>query len=111
MNIGWWMCIILVPGFFATGVFFALKRGKGAKYVSGFNSLSEKEQEMYDKEAIARDIRNTSFLWTAIMTAGAFLSLLLTPYMAAAAYIAWGIFFLKEIHLDAHKAFEKYRLK
>ncbi len=111
MNIGFWMCIILVPGFLATGLFFAVKKGKAAKYVSGFNSLSGKEQEMYDKEAIARDIRNSCFLWTAIMAAGALLSWFLTPYMAAAAYIAWGIFFLKEVHLDAHKAFETYRLK
>lgn len=98
-------------GLFGYRPVFCCKKRKAAKYVSGFNSLSRKEQEMYDKEAIARDIRNSCFLWTAIMAAGALLSWFLTPYMAAAAYIAWGIFFLKEVHLDAHKAFETYRLK
>ncbi|MBS4979638.1 MAG: DUF3784 domain-containing protein, partial [Clostridiales bacterium] len=49
MNIGFWMCIVLVPGFLLTGIVFALLKERGAKFVSGFNTLPEKEQELYDK--------------------------------------------------------------
>lgn len=111
MNIGFWICIILVPCFLIIGLLFAIFKGKAAKFVSGFNSLSEKKQEMYDKEFITRDIRNSCFLWTFIMLAGAILSYFFTSYMAIPAYIVWGILFFKDVHLDAHKAFEKYLLK
>jgi len=35
----------------------------------------------------------------------------LTPYMAIPVFIIWLILFFKEVHFDAHKAFEKYLLK
>lgn len=108
MNVGFWMCIVLVPGFLLTGIVFALLKERGAKFVSGFNTLSEKEQELYDKSWIVRDIRNSSFIWSAIMLVGAILSYFLTGYIAAAAYIIWGIWFFKDVHWDAYKAFKKY---
>ena len=74
MNVGFWMCIVLVPGFLLTGIVFALLKERGAKFVSGFNTLPKEEQERYDKEYLARDMRNSCFLWTGIMLAGAVLS-------------------------------------
>lgn len=108
MNVGFWLCIVLVPGFLLTGIVFAVLKERGAKFVSGFNTLPEKEQELYDKAWIVRDIRNSSFIWSAIMLVGAILSYFLTGYIAAAAYIIWGIWFFKDVHWDAHKAFKKY---
>lgn len=111
MNLGFLSCIILVPCFGLMGCFFAVRKEKSAKFVSGFNTLSKDEQAMYDKAYMARDMRNSCFLWAGIMLAGALLSLILTPYLAIAAYLIWGFFFFKDVHFDPHKAFEKYLLK
>ena len=100
MNVGFWLCIVLVPGFLLTGIVFAVLKERGAKFVSGFNTLPE--------AWIVKDIRNSSFIWSAIMLVGAILSYFFTSYMAVAAYIIWGIWFFKDVHWDAHKAFKKY---
>lgn len=111
MNIGFWMCVVLAIPFGIIGVVFAVLKEKGAKLVSGFNSLPKEEQEKYDKTRISRDLRDQSFLWAAIMLIGALLSFILTPYMAIPAYFIWLVLFFKEVHLDARKAFEKYLRK
>ena len=111
MNIGFWACIILVILFAIIGLIFAIFKEKAAKFVSGFNSFSKEEQTLYNKTHISRDIRNQCFIWTIIMLAGALLSCVLTPYMAIPTYIIWLVLFLGEVHLDNHKAFEKYLLK
>lgn len=111
MNIGFWMCGVLVIPFLIMGVLFAILKEKAAKFVSGFNSLSKDEQLLYDKAYISRDIRNQSFTWSAIMFFGAVLSYFVTSYMAILAFIIWGILFFKEVHLDTHKTFKKYLLK
>ncbi|MDE6034517.1 MAG: DUF3784 domain-containing protein [Ruminococcus sp.] len=111
MNIGFYMCIILVPVFFTIGLLFGIFKDKATKFVSGFNSLSEKEQNLYDKVAISQDIRNSCFIWTSVMLIGALGSLFLTSYFAIIAYVVWGILFFKDIHFDVHKAFDKYLIK
>lgn len=111
VNIGFWCCFVLVPAFFILGLLFAVFKEKSARFVSGFNTLPKEEQGLYDKAYIARDMRNSCFLWAAVMLAGAVTSLLFTEYFAIAAYIIWGILLFKDVHLDAHKAFEKYLLK
>ena len=45
------------------------------------------------------------------MLAGAVLSYFVSPYMAIPAFVIWGVLFFRDIHLDARKAFEKYRIK
>lgn len=111
MNLGVWLCGVLVLPFLLVGIFFAVFKEKSVRFVSGFNSLSEKEQEMYDKAYICRDIRNQCFIWSSIMLIGAVLSYFVTAYMAVPAFIIWLVLFFKEVHFDAHKAFEKYLLK
>lgn len=111
MNIGFWMCGVLVIPFLIIGVLFAIFKEKAAKFVSGFNSLSREEQMLYDKAYISRDIRNQCFIWSAIMLIGAVLSYFITAYMAILALAIWLILFFKEVHIDNHKAFEKYLLK
>lgn len=111
MNIGFCSCIILVPCFATIGLLFGILKEKSAKFVSGFNELSKEEQAMYDKAYIAKDMRNSCFLWTAIMLLGTLLSYFLTPYFAIVAYIVWAILFFKNVHMDAKKAFRKYLLK
>ena len=110
MNIGFYMCGILVIPFAAIGVLFAIFKEKAAAFVSGFNSLPKKEQTMYDRAHISRDVRNQCFVWAAIMLIGAALSYFISAYMAVPAFVIWLILFFRDVHLDAHKAFEKYRI-
>ena len=111
MNVGFWLCGVLVIPFAIIGVLFAIFKEKAAKFVSGFNSFSKEEQALYDKARISRDIRNQCITWTAIMFIGALLSYFLSPYMAVPAFIIWLVLFFKDVHFDNHKAFEKYLLK
>lgn len=111
MNIGFWLCGILVIPFAMIGVLFAILKEKAAQFVSGFNSLSKEEQALYNKAYISRDVRNQCFTWAAIMLIGAVLSHFLTPYMAIPAFGIWLVLFFKDVHFDPHKAFEKYLLK
>lgn len=111
MNIGFWMCIVLVPVFLIIGILFAVFKEKSVRFISGFNFLSKEEQAKYDRAHIARDMRNSCFIWAAVMLAGAVLCFLLTPYMAIGAYLVWSILVFREIHFDVYKAYEKYLLK
>ena len=107
MNIGFWLCGVLVIPFVIIGVLFAIFKERAAKFVSGFNSLPKEEQALYDKAHISRDIKNQCFTWAGIMLVGAVLSYFLTPYMAIPAFIIWLVLFFKEVHFDTHKAFAK----
>ena len=110
-NVGFLMCSVLVIPFAFVGLIFAIYKEKAAKFVSGFNFLSEKEQEMYDKAAISRDIKKQCYTWSLIMLGGSILSLIISPYMAVFAFVAFLYLVLKDAHFDTYKAFEKYLKK
>ena len=63
MNIGFWLCGVLVIPFVIIGVLFAIFKEKAAKFVSGFNSLPKEEQALYDKAHISRDIKKKSVFY------------------------------------------------
>ena len=110
MNIGAWMCGVLVIPFAAVGLLFGLFKEKATKFVAGFNSFSDEEQACYNRAAISKDIRNQCFLWSAVMLVGTLLSFFITPYMAVPTFVIWLVLFFKDAHIDPHKAFEKYLL-
>lgn len=109
MNSGSVVCGIFCVFFLALALLFAALKGKAAILISGFNTMTKEQREQYDRERMSRDQRNAFFLWAAIMGAGAALSALVTQYLAAAAFIVWLIVFFKDAHLDAEKAFGKYK--
>ncbi|MBQ8943740.1 MAG: DUF3784 domain-containing protein [Clostridia bacterium] len=108
MNIGFSACAVMFIPDFIFGILFAVLKEKSAKLVSGFNSMPKEKQEKYDKAYIARDMRNQCFVRSAIMLAGAILSLFVSKYMAIPAFVIWLVLFLKQVHFDSDKAFEKY---
>ena len=111
MNFGFYACLILAIIFgILTFVFFLLKE-KGAMLISGFNSLSKHEQELYDKEKLSKDQRNSMFIWTLIMCVGALFSYFISQYFAIIAFVIWLIEFFKDVHFDTDKAFGKYKIK
>ena len=59
MNIGFWLCGVLVIPFVIIGVLFAIFKEKATKFVSGFNSLPKEEKALYDKAHISRDIKSS----------------------------------------------------
>ena len=111
MNLGFWMCVVLVPTFAVIGLLFGIFKEKSAKFISGFNTLPKEEKNLYDKEKMALDMRNSYYLWTIIMSLGALGSYFISAYFAIIAYVVWGILFFRGVHIDAHKAFEKYLIK
>ena len=56
-------------------------------------------------------LRNKLFLWAVVMLIGALGSEFITIYFAMAAYAVWLVLFILDVHIDAHKAFEKYSLE
>lgn len=111
MNIGFFSCMILCIPFALIGTLFALYKERAAIFVSGFNSLPKREQALYDRSRLSRDIRNQCFTWSALMLLGALLSYILSPYTAIPAFAVWLYLLFRDVHLDAHKAFEKYRIE
>lgn len=111
MKIGFWMCVVLVIPFAALGISFALLKDRAARFLSGFNMLPKAEQELYDKARISKHMRNSFFIWTAVMIAGALASWFLTTYAFIPAYALWLVLFFRDFHIDARKAYKKYLLK
>lgn len=60
---------------------------------------------------MAKDMRNSCFIWAGVLFIGAMLSYFITPYFAIITYIIWAILFFKDVHFDIEKAFEKYLIK
>ena len=111
MNIGFYACAILVPLFAIMGLFFGIFKANAAKFISGFNSLTKNQQQLYDKGRMAKDMRNSCFIWAGIMLVGALVSYFISSYFAIIAYVIWGFVFFRDVHFDPQKAFEKYLLK
>lgn len=111
MNVGFWLCSVLVIPFAIAGILFAIFKEKAATFVSEFNMLPKQEQALYDKAHISRDMRNQCFTWAVIMLIGAILCIFLGPYMAIPSFAIWLVLFFNDVHMDAHKAFEKYLIK
>ncbi|MDD3239584.1 MAG: DUF3784 domain-containing protein [Lachnospira sp.] len=111
MNVGFFSCVGLIPIFGIMGLVFALGKAKAAILISGFNGLSKEERGRYDQTAMSKDMRNSCFLWMMIMLAGALVSYFVTTYAAVCAYVVWLVLFFRDVHMDAHKAFEKYLLR
>lgn len=111
MNAGVVACALVLAICLVVGIAFALLKGKAALLISGFNSLPERERARYNQEAMARDMRNSCFLWALIMAAGCILSYLLSPYAAIAAFVVWLVLLFKDVRSDASNAFEKYLIR
>ena len=97
--------------FLAFAVVFAVRKEKACSLIGGFNFFTEAQQARYDKAAIARDHQRLFTWWTAGAFLFAVLCLWLDWWAMGAALILFMISIGKEMHIDAEKAFEKYKLK
>jgi uncharacterized membrane protein YedE/YeeE len=97
--------------FLLFALLFTLLKEKAAMLVSGFNTMPKSERALYDAAKLSRDQRNAFLLWALIFGVGAVLAYLLTQYLAIVAFVVWLVVFFRDVHLDAKKAFAKYKLK
>jgi hypothetical protein len=111
INMGTIMCGMLCAVFLLFALLFAILKEKGAMLVSGFNTMPKEERALYDTAKLSQDQRNAFLVWAAIFGVGAVLSYCLTQYLAIVAVVVWLVVFFKEVHLDAEKAFGKYKMK
>lgn len=111
MNIGLYACLLFTVIFGIMAAVFVLLKEKGAMLISGFNTLTEEKRDQYDKVRMCIDQRNSFLLWAVIMAAGALLSWMVSQYLAIAAFAVWLVFFFREVHPDAEKAFQKYKIE
>lgn len=109
MNYGFLLCSISGLFFLLLALLFTALRGKAAMLISGFNTLPKEKQALYDQEKMARDQRNAFLLWAAVYGAGAVFSHRISSYLAIAAFVAWLILFIKDVHWDTEIAFGKYK--
>ena len=107
-----WMATCAAPGliFLAFALIFALLKEKAAGLISGFNSFSKEKRAQYDRAAMAKDYARMFLAWGLVMLGGAAAGWYWGPYGALPAAALWLVLFLKDVHLDPNKAFEKYRL-
>ena len=97
MNIGFIVCICCCLLFLIFALIFTILKDKATILISGFNSISKDQREMYDQKKMSKDQRNAFLIW------GLFFAII--------AFIVWLIVFFKDVHLDEEKAFGKYKIK
>ena len=102
-------CLLLGLVMCILGSIFAFGKANMARFVSGFNTFTEEEQQQYDRAHICRDIRNLYFQLALLLFAGALLTLI-RQWIAIPIFLLWIICFLKDVHLDRNNAFDKYKL-
>ena len=91
-------------------IIFAVRKEKACKLISGFNFFTEAQQAQYDKAQLARDYFKLFRTLTIVVFAGAVLCLVLgwPAFVAAIAAMLFLVF--RDFHINAEKAFEKYKL-
>lgn len=109
MNTGFIVCGGVCLLFLLFALIFTIFKEKSAMLISGFNTMPKEKRELYNKEKLCKDQRNTFLTWAVIHGIGAILAYSISQYIAIAAFIIWLIVFFKDVHLDENKAFDKYK--
>lgn len=110
MNVGLIACLLMGGLFLLFAIIFELLKEKAAFFISGFNAIPKQERATYNQLKMSQDMRNSFLVWSLIFGFGALLSYGISSYMALVSFAVWLLLFLKDVHLDAKKAFEKYKL-
>lgn len=104
-------CLVLGIIFLIVAIIFAVLKEKSTILISGFNYFSKEKQKNYDRSRMSKDMRNSFLLWATILFLGTILSYFLNKYFAILSIIIWIILFIKDVHIDPDKAFNKYKIK
>lgn len=80
-------CASLSLIFLILAELFIMLGDKGAMFISGFNTLSKDERELYDKQQLVQATRNSLLLWSIILGIGAVLSYIVSSYAGVISFI------------------------
>lgn len=89
---------------------FGLGKARAARWISGFSTMTPERQRGYDRERMARDMRDLYLKPALILLAGAAASMA-SRYLVIPAFILWALWFFRSVHVDQDKAFGKYKIK
>lgn len=108
MHIGTTLCMALGVFTFLLALFFFIGKGKSARFISGFSTMSQEERAKYDQEKMSKDMALFFLQLTLIAVCGGICSLWEQKVVILFG-ILWLFRFFREVHLDQEKAFGKYR--
>ena len=97
--------------FLVFAVIFAVRKEKACRLIGGFNFFTEEQQARYDRAAIAKDYQKLFTKWTIGAFLFAVLCLWFSWWAFGAAFVLFMISVFRDFHIDAEKAFEKYKIK
>lgn len=103
-------CMAPAVIFILFAALLSLLRERGAMLISGFNTMPKEKRNIYDKLKLVKDMRNALLLWAVIFVIGSLLSFFINESIAIFTYALWLFLFLRTVHLDTDKAFEKYKI-
>lgn len=110
MKAGSMACYVMAMIFYVIAFIFVIKKEKAAGLISGFNSLPKEEQKNYDTARMVLDMRADVQTWATLFLFGGVITYMVSQWLTIAVFAIWFYLFFKQVKLDAHKAFEKYRL-
>jgi len=91
------------------GMIFLIFKEKACVLISGYNFKTKKEREEYDEARLSKYEGHFFFKCAVIYLTGAVISISAGALSFWAAFAVWLVYFLKNVHLDAEKAFDKYK--
>ena len=97
--------------FLVFAIVFAVKKEKACKLIGGFNFFTEEQQAQYDRAAIAKDYQKLFTWWMVGAFVFAVLCLWFSWWAMGTAFVLFMISVFRDFHMDAEKAFEKYKIK
>lgn len=110
MKAGSMACYVMAMIFYVIAFIFVIRKEKAAGLISGFNSLPKEEQKNYDTARMVLDMRADVQTWATLFLFGGVVTYMVSQWLTIAVFAIWFYLFFKQVKLDAHKAFEKYRL-
>lgn len=107
---GWSIVGLGMPGIFGLlGIIFLILKEKACVLISGYNFKTKEERSGYDEVRLSKDERNFFFRCAIIYLIGSVISIFIGAVSFWITFVAWLIYFLKNINLDGEKAFGKYK--
>ncbi|AWK52969.1 hypothetical protein DIC82_19105 [Clostridium beijerinckii] len=101
--------LVMAGIFLLIGMIFLILKEKACGLISGYNTKTKEEREEYDEARLSKDERRFFFIYAMIYLIGAVLSLFGGAVCFWIAFVVWFVLFIKNVHLDAEKAFGKYK--
>lgn len=101
--------VIMTALFFLIGFMFLIMKEKGASLISGYNFKSKEERQKYDEKQMSKNMRNLFFICSLIFLVGTVATYIWSNIFFWIAFLISSIYFLKSVHFNDKKAYEKYK--